>query len=381
MSDWSKEVAGLVGAFALAIHEAARQELLEEMRAFAASRQKREPRRPRAKKKAKRSPLITDADRERDRQAGAKLAKRPRPHTSSFRSSNEAPEREAKRSKTPRGAGAAPVAAVRRAATADRSGAPVPPGEAFTTRDIHAAVEVAKKNDATVHGKGCRRHTTGRCGKNCYVPIVVDPGSPLGKDSGPGRGALSARAPLGIQRAARAPREKGGKKEAGDYVGDNQAETMAPASDEPMDDLDRTFEEIGEDDDESLSEASHPPGNGRGVAAGDGNDGDEGAAAETENRTAPAEPAQREAVAPRVPFTERPVIVRVDGSKMTRVALLVGQPKEGFHHIRLAVGRNRRYNARVRTICDGELVRDATDREAVLGHVPMYEVPLRKPTA
>lgn len=51
----------------------------------------------------------------------------------------------------------------------------------FTTRDIRAAMEVARAKDATVHRTGCRRGAGGECAPACYVPVPIDPGSPLGE--------------------------------------------------------------------------------------------------------------------------------------------------------------------------------------------------------
>lgn len=76
MADLSDEVSCLVRDFVAAIHEVARRELLEEMRAFAEQRQKREQRRAPKKKKAKRSKNVHR-------------------HTSSFSTSNKVTTREA----------------------------------------------------------------------------------------------------------------------------------------------------------------------------------------------------------------------------------------------------------------------------------------------
>lgn len=52
----------------------------------------------------------------------------------------------------------------------------------FTTQDIREAVEVARANDATVHGRGCGKpNGDGVYGPGCYVPVPIDPGSPLGE--------------------------------------------------------------------------------------------------------------------------------------------------------------------------------------------------------
>lgn len=307
----SPEVTALAEAFALAIHEAVRLELLEEMRAFAEARQKREPRRAparRKKRRAKRSGGEAQLPRKKVAGRGGRAARDTStgevnpavpgesPGPSSFKMEDLDPSellatvRTVKLPKLwpvppPRLSKDGHTRGCRRGSTGKCSPNCAPsiegakpeqdvgddegrgqaehpaasaPGESFTTQDIRAAVEVARANDATVHGPDCGRPDS-ECSPGCFVPVPIDPGSPL---------AIAAEQPA-----------------KPDYV-------------------------------------------------------------------------------------TRPVIVRVDGSKLSRVALMVGEPKDGFYDVRLAMGRNRRYNPRVRRICAGELVRDATDREAVLGHVP-----------
>jgi hypothetical protein len=95
-----------------------------------------------------------------------------------------------------------------------------------------------------------------------------------------------------------------------------------------------------------------------------------------------AEPEEEEATPaavdpPKQPVTmvpvqaPHPVLVRWDGKKHPRVALLVARSEDGeFLSVRLAQGRNRRYSHKVRRIIMAEFVRDATEREANLGVVP-----------
>lgn len=74
---------------------------------------------------------------------------------------------------------------------------------------------------------------------------------------------------------------------------------------------------------------------------------------------------------PRPMFNVRPIVVAFGDSKTRkRVALLIGEPKPGWFDIRYAMGMNRRYQPKSHRICAAEIIRDATDREAVLGHVP-----------
>lgn len=69
-----------------------------------------------------------------------------------------------------------------------------------------------------------------------------------------------------------------------------------------------------------------------------------------------------------VPVEPRPVIVRIDGKRTPKVALLVSESDDNsFMTIRLAQGRNRRYSPKSRRIIAAELLHNATDREAVLG--------------
>lgn len=71
----------------------------------------------------------------------------------------------------------------------------------------------------------------------------------------------------------------------------------------------------------------------------------------------------------------RAVVVRLDGKRDPNVALLLARSEDGeFLTIRLAQGMNRRYSKKARRILAAELLRDATDREAVLGRVPFDSV-------
>lgn len=52
--------------------------------------------------------------------------------------------------------------------------------DSFTTKDIRAAVEVAKAHDATQHGAGCMKDVGGDCGPGCVVMVPID-GPPVFK--------------------------------------------------------------------------------------------------------------------------------------------------------------------------------------------------------
>lgn len=67
----------------------------------------------------------------------------------------------------------------------------------------------------------------------------------------------------------------------------------------------------------------------------------------------------------------RAVVVTTDGTRWGKVALLQEMSEDGeFATVRLARGRNRSYSPKPRRVLKREIIRDATDREAVLGHVP-----------
>lgn len=68
----------------------------------------------------------------------------------------------------------------------------------------------------------------------------------------------------------------------------------------------------------------------------------------------------------------RVVVIRWDGKREPRVALMVSQSETGeFLAVRLAQGLHRRYSKKVRRILAVEMLRDATAREVELGRVPL----------